>query len=91
MAEDVEEPSADVLEYGDEQRALRRKVLVEDGLRDAGGEGEVVHRCRVEAALGELDARDVEQLSTSLVGREAQRSRAAGVGHPLVLDFRGIS
>jgi len=44
LAQDIEEPSADVLEYGDEQRALRRKVLVEDGLRDAGGEGEVSKR-----------------------------------------------
>ena len=75
VGEHGEEPAADVEEHRDEQRSLGREVLVEDGLRDPGRGREVVHRRGVEAALGELLARDVEQLPAALVGRQAQRAR----------------
>jgi hypothetical protein len=45
----------------------------------------------VEASVGELDARNVEQLAATFVGREPSRGDAAGSGHPPVLDFKGIS
>ena len=75
----------------DEQRPLRREVLVEDRLGDAGGLRDVVHRRGVEAALGELDARDVEELAAALVGRSRIGADAARRRHPPVLDFSGIS
>jgi hypothetical protein len=65
--------------------------LVEDGLRDPGGLCEIVHRRGVEAPLGELDAGDIEQLATPLVGCESDGSRSPSSGHPLELDFKGIS
>ena len=86
-----EQSPTDVFEHRDEERSLRRKVLVEDGLRDSGGLREVVHRRGVEAALGELDARDIEELTASFVGREAYGSRSSSGGHPPALDFSGIS
>ena len=67
-----EQPVADVVEHLEEQRPLRREVLVEDGLRDPGGAGDVVHRGRVEAALGEHLARDVEELAAALFGGESR-------------------
>jgi hypothetical protein len=73
FGEDFEEPTAHVFEHRDEQRTLRREVLVEDRLGHPCGEREVVHRGGVEPALGELDARDVEQLPSPLVGRETRR------------------
>jgi hypothetical protein len=66
-------------------------VLVEDRLGDARRDGEVVHRGGVEAAIGELDARHIEELTAPFVGPEARGRRAPGAVHPPVLDFRGIS
>ena len=91
LGEHFEQAPTHVLQHGDEQRPLRREVLVEDGLGDAGRQREVVHRRGVEAALRELDARDVEQLAAAFVGRESSRRRTAGRRHPPVLDFSGIS
>ena len=82
LGEHFEQPAADVLEHGDEQRPLRQEVLVEDRLGDARGEREVVHRGGVEAAVGELDARHVEQLTAPLVGSEPRRRDAARVPSP---------
>ena len=68
------------------------QVLLQSLVRnDDAYQREVVHRGRVEATFRELHARDVEKLSTTLVGREAHRRGTARVGHPLVLDFKGIS
>ena len=80
---------ADVVEELEEQRPLRREVLVEHGLRDPGRGGDVVHRRRVEAALGEHVARDVEELPAALLGGETDghdRGRPAQT-----LDLSGIS
>ena len=74
----VQELAADVGEQLDEQRPFRREMLVQDGLRDAGGGGDVVHGRRGEAAGREHVARDVEELSTALLGRESHRHRRHG-------------
>ena len=91
LGELVEQPAADVVEHLDEQRPLAREVLVETGLVTPAASRDVVHRRGVEAALGELDARDVEQLLAALVGREPRRRDATRCRHPPVLDFSGIT
>jgi hypothetical protein len=91
LGEHLEQTTADIFENRDEQRALRGKVLVEDGLRHPGREGQVIHRRGVESTVRELRARDVEELSASFVGREARSRRSPNRRHPRVLDFNGIS
>ena len=71
----VQELAADVGEQLDEQRPLRREVLVEHGLGDAGRGGDVVHGGGGEAAGREHVARDVEKLPPALLGRESHRHR----------------
>ena len=74
----LEQPAADVLEQLGEQRPLRREVLVEHRLGDAGGVGDVVHRGGVEPAGGEHLAGDVEELAPALLGRESHRMLRPG-------------
>ena len=89
LGQHLEQASTDVLEHRDEQRPLRREVLVEDRLGDARREREIVHRGRVEASLRELDARDVEQLATPLVGRESRAPTPGGVPSPAGARLQG--
>ena len=70
VGEPVEEPAAGVVEELDVQRTLAREVLVENGLGDPGGLGDVVHRGVVEAGAREEVARDREQLLATFVRQE---------------------
>ena len=72
LGERAEQLAAGLLEQLDVQRALAREVLVEDGLGDARGFRDLVHRRRVEALLREPLARDLEELLTALIGRHPQ-------------------
>ena len=67
----LEQALADVAEELEVELALGAKVLVEHGLGDARGLGDLGHRGPVEAALGEHLEGDVEELAAALNGREA--------------------
>ncbi len=82
----LEQLISDIFEQLEEERPLGREVLVQDGLRDAGSRGNVIHRRRMESAYGELGARDIEELASALLGRESDSHAAAQT-----LDFKGIS
>ena len=86
--ERVEELASGVFEQFDVQRALAREVLVEHGLGDAGGVGDVVHRRRVETRRREHLTGDVEQLLAALIGGESHTARGYA---PATLDFSGIT
>ncbi len=72
--EPIEQLAPDVVEQLNEQRPLRREMLIEDGLRDAGREGDVVHRRGVKAARREHVARHFEELTAALLGGQAHQA-----------------
>ena len=69
----AQELATEIIEQLEEERLLGAEVLVQDRLGDAGLRGEVVHRCRVEAAFREHLARHVEELSPPLFRRKSSR------------------
>ena len=65
-----EEVGGDGVDQFEVERPLGGEVLVEQGLGDSGGLGDVVHGRGAVAALGEELQRDGEELVPSLFGRE---------------------
>ncbi len=76
----VEQLAADVREQLDEEGPLRREVLVQHRLRNAGRGCDVVHRGRVEAGRREHVAGDIEKLPPALLGRESHGHRLQVTG-----------
>ena len=76
----MEHALADVVEQRQVQVLLGVEVLVEHGLGDAGGVGDVVHRRAVEAVLREHLHRHVEDLLAALAGGESD-AHDAGQGN----------
>ena len=77
---------ADVGEQLDEELALGAEVLVQHRLGHAGGLGDVVHRRRGEALVGEHRDGDPEQLFSSFGSRKSHRvgQPVPGTGYPTV-------
>ena len=80
----VQHARPDVVEQGLEQLALGLEVLVQHGLGDAGGVGDVVHRRVVVPGAGEHVEGDVEQLLAAGGGGQARRHRAGAAADHLL-------
>ena len=81
----VQHARPDLVEQRQVQVALGLEVLVEHGLGDAGGLGDVVHRRLVVPGSGEHLERDVEQLLAPGGGGQAGRH---GRGGAAVIRYR---